>query len=431
LEIAATIDDGLDMFEKIIGQSKAVNILRNAIVSDKVAQAYIFHGGHGVGKLLTAFSFAKALNCLCDDVERRPCDECKSCAKIEQHNHPDVYLIFPIPNYDMDENGVIKSNTEFEQYRKYIDTKISTPWQDYGFDKVTAIRIEQIRALQRNVAMSRVEGRKKVFIFENFDALTIPAANSFLKTLEEPPADTHFILTVENLSKLMPTILSRCVAVEFYPISAEKIERYLLDVLETEPVKARLYSSLSNGDLSKAITLHYNENLETLDVTVKFLEIVIKRDDLAFLEWIDKYFVKASKNIDVFMSFVQYLYLWLNDLQLITSLPFAATVDENKDTSQPPPNPSNLEGRCLCASHNYFSEIIHQPNTIVFVNQMDLLKEFLAKNPNIFERIPSMLLELDEYLQRLHGNVNQKLILAQIYHSFMKLIPRKALPKEC
>ena len=370
------------MFEKIIGQNKAVNILRNAIVSDKVAQAYIFHGANGVGKLLTAFSFAKALNCLSDNMENKPCGVCNSCLKIDQFNHPDIHFIFPIPNYDMDENGVIKSKSEFEQYRKYIDTKISTPWQDHSFDKVTAIRIEQIRALQRDVVMSRVEGKKKVFIFENFDTLTISAANSFLKTLEEPPADTHFILTVENLSKLMPTILSRCVAVEFYPISAEKIEGYLLDVLQTEPSKARLYSSLANGDLAKATTLHYNENLETLDMTIRFLEIVINRDELAFLEWIDRHFVKASKNTDVFMSFIQYLYLWLNDLQLI----------------------------------------IHQPNTIVFVNQMDLLKQFLSKNPNILERIPNMLLELDEYLQRLQGNVNQKLILAQIYYSFIKLI---------
>jgi len=370
------------MFSNVVGQNKALNILTNAITTDKIAQAYIFHGASGTGKLLTAFSFAKALNCLGDNIEIKPCNTCNSCVKINQFSHSDIHFIFPIPNYDIDDNGVVKSQAEFEQIRKYIDGKITNPWQDYTFDKPTAIRIEQIRALQKDVGMSKVEGKKKVFIFESFDKLTISATNSFLKTLEEPPPDTHFILTVENLSKLLPTILSRCVSVEFYPISKEKIEEHLLKTLHCEPSKAKLYSSLSNGDLAKAITLYHNENLDILDFTIKFMEIVINHDEIAFMEWIDKSFVKTSKSKDTFISFIEYLYLWLNDLQLIQ----------------------------------------HQPNRVVFINQSALLSKFLSSNKYIVEKIPNALLQLDEYNQKHQGNVNQKLILIQIYHLFINLL---------
>ena len=127
--------------DNIICQDKAKNILNNAVKSDRISQGYIFHGPNGVGKLLTAFSFAKALNCLDDDIQARPCNFCSSCKKIDKFIHPDIKFYFPIPNYDMDENGVIKSKTEWEQYQKYVETKINTPWKDYNFDKVTARRL--------------------------------------------------------------------------------------------------------------------------------------------------------------------------------------------------------------------------------------------------------------------------------------------------
>lgn len=366
------------MLDKIIAQEKAVNILKNTIVSGKTAQAYIFHGPRGVGKLFTAFNLAKAFNCLDNNTENRPCNNCASCKKINQHSHPDIKFIFPIPNYDMDESGIVKSKTEWETYQKYIESKINTPWKDFHFDKSTAIRIEQIRSLQKDIAMSRHEGRKKVYIFENFDYLTVSASNAFLKTLEEPPEDTHFILTVSNLNRLLPTILSRCQTIEFYSIPGEQIENYLLNFYHADPLKARLFSRLANGDFKKAINLFYDENLDTMDITVEFLQIVLSHDDLAYLEWYEKYFSKNTKNSDLFNDFVQYLNLWINDLQL-----FNFCIDR-----------------------------------IVFINQINLIKHYIKKNVHFLEHLPKLVTELDDYRMKINGNVNQKLVLSQVYYSF-------------
>lgn len=383
------------MFEDIINQENAVNILSNAIKNDKVAQAYIFYGPSGSGKLFTAFTFAKALNChkrikstdpnySPQNLEKikLPCNECISCKKIDSHNHPDTKFIFPIPNYSMDENGVIKSNQEFSEIQNYIQNKITKPWTDYNFEKATAIRIDQIRSLQKDISMSSREGSKKVYIFEHFDTLTTAAANAFLKTLEEPPVNTHFIMTVNSISNLLPTIISRCQKVEFFSVSAEIIEKYLINVLFIEPLKARLFSRLSNGNFKKAIGLSNDENLETMNITIEFLQIVLSNDDYEYILWLEKYFGKNNKNSNLFKDFIEYLNLWISDLQLFN----------------------------LCH------------DKLVFINQINLIGHFYSKNPLILENLPSLQLKLNEYLIKFQGNVNIKLILNQTYNSFKKLL---------
>ncbi len=379
------------MFKEIIGQHNAVNILSNAIKHDKVAQAYIFYGPSGSGKLFTAFNFAKALNCLkrLKSSDRNytpqnqeklelPCNECISCKKIDTFNHPDVKLVFPIPNYSMDETGVVKSNQEFLEIQSYINNKIKSPWQDYHFEKATAIRIDQIRHLQKDVSMSSHEGRKKIFIFEHFETLTTSACNAFLKTLEEPPVNTHFIMTVNSISNLLPTIISRCQKVEFHSLSSDLIEKHLINNLFIEPVKARLFARLSNGNFKKALNLSNDENLETMNVTIEFLQIVLSGNDYEFINWIDKHFAKNSKNSNLFKNFIEYLNLWISDLQMF-----------------------NLS-----------------QDKLIYINQIALIGRFYSKNPLLLECLPALQLKIDECLSKFQGNVNIKLILNQVYISF-------------
>ena len=363
--------------ENIIGQQKPLSVLTNALRSNKLAQAYIFHGPDGVGKLLTAITFAKALNCTAELVEDRPCQVCSSCKKTAIYQHPDVKIYFPIPNYgkkDDKESGDEdnKTSKELEDYQSVIQAKIDTPWKDYQFDKVTAIRIEQIRNLQRDIFRSRFEGRKKVYIIEDFDTLTIQASNAFLKTLEEPPVNTHFILICQHITKLLPTILSRCTIIEFHRISVEKIEHLLINTFKTNQQKAKLYSKLSNGNIANAICLFYNQNLDTMTLTLEFLRTLINKDEIAFLEWMKKYFSDNSKNKEVFTDFLQYLSIWLNDIM-------------------------------LCSLN---------PEKIVFIDQIDLIKRFNYSE----EEIHAMILKLDEFAKKYQGNVNQKLILNQIFN---------------
>ena len=359
------------MFENIIGQDRALRILRNAITSEKISQAYIFYGPEGVGKFLTALSFAKVLNCLSN---KEPSCKCTSCVKITNFVHPDVRLFFPIPNFDLNEYGFVKlkenqekdpsKNADFVSYNKYIENKMKTPWEDYRFtDKACSIRIEQIRALQKDIMMSKYEGKKKVYILENFDSLTHNASNAFLKTLEEPPPDTHFILIVRNIEKLLPTILSRCLKIEFFSIRTAIIEDFLINNMYLDKEKANLYARISNGSLEKSFSLFYNGNLEIIDISTSFIRIVDEKDDTAFLEWMDKYFPKGAKNTDLFRSFVLYLYVWIRDKSV------SAISDRHIDGETPSVQPNYIK----------------------------------------------TLLSLNEYLEKHAGNVNPKLLLSQIY----------------
>ena len=168
-------------FNDAKGQEIASRCLKSAIKNNKIAHAYIFAGPPDSGRLLLAKNFAKALNCA--DPENFPCDRCASCVKIDKNLHPDV-----------------KSLT-------------------YG-GRGGDIIIEQIRGLISDIILKPYEGRYKVFIIEDAHLLNAAAANSFLKTLEEPPANSVLILITERPSDLAPTIASRCQIVRLKPAGA-------------------------------------------------------------------------------------------------------------------------------------------------------------------------------------------------------------------
>jgi DNA polymerase-3 subunit delta' len=395
------------MLNNVLGQSRVTGLLKNVIRSQKIAQSYIFYGPSGVGKLLTAFTFAKALNCphiaslIDDDISISDCTkECNICKKIDEFAHPDIKYIFPIPNMKVDENGIVgklkenkrsgtwEPDTERIEYENYITAKRTTPWKDYLFDSVTAIRIEQMRGMQNNMLMHKVEGIKKVYIIDDFDKITTQGANAFLKTLEEPPADTHFILICENKNKLLPTILSRCNSIEFFRLSTDIIENYLVEKLKTSVDKAKLYARLSDGNLANAIRLYHDANLETMEMAMAFLDIVYHADDIAFMDFLEDHFSKKNKQKDstntsnakdTFTNFIKYLTIWLSDLQMYQL----------------------------------------DPQKIVFINQLELINKFFQKNIATFDRVHSLLYRLDDLSLKYSGNVNPKLIVTQLYLSFL------------
>jgi len=366
--------------DNILAQPHAIKILTNTLSTQKYAQAYIFAGPDGTGKLLTALTFAKALNCHHPDVDVRPCNTCSSCKKIDLFLHPDIKYLFPIPNFDLTDSGDVKKEKEAEQVNAYIEAKKRTPYLDYHFDAVTAIRIEQIRGLLNTIIMGCHEARTKVIIIEGFEKITTQAANAFLKTLEEPPPDTVFIFTCENAQKLLPTIRSRCNTIAFNEIPPDIIESYLTQNLACDSVRARLYSRLANGSLARALCLYHENNLSVMDMTIDFLKTVTDKDDIAFMSWIETYFSKTVKNTDIFSDFIQYLSLWLTDIVLYRI----------------------------------------NPSEIVFANHIELIERFLSVYPSCPENARQISITLNGFFEKSLGNVNIKLILCQIYFLFTK-----------
>ncbi|MGO9952070.1 MAG: DNA polymerase III subunit delta' [Dissulfurispiraceae bacterium] len=171
----------------VIGQGKAVRILSGTIRRDRVPSSILLSGDSGIGKRLAALNYAKVLNCL-TPLDFDACDRCISCRKIDKELHPDVITLLP-------------ENDE--------------------------IRIDTIRRAEEILSLRPYEGKKKVIIVDDADTMNISAANAFLKTLEEPPADSIIVLLSASPDRLPETIRSRCMHVRFRPLSGEAFARVL------------------------------------------------------------------------------------------------------------------------------------------------------------------------------------------------------------
>lgn len=198
---------------QVIGHDRPVRLLQNSIDAGRVSHAYLLSGPRNTGKLTLAKEFAKALNCLQPEP---PCGQCLSCRKIDRGVHPDVRVV------------------ELEEGTKNIS-------------------IDAVRAIQDAVALRPAEGRAKVYIIEEAERLSEPAANSLLKTLEEPPPSVVLVLTTQDASLLLPTLVSRCQQIDLHPVPNEAIETALRRQPGVDPALARLIAGLARGRVGWAL----------------------------------------------------------------------------------------------------------------------------------------------------------------------------------
>ena len=189
-------------WEDVSGQERPVRLLRGALERGRVHHAYLLAGPEGVGKELLARTFAQAANCEVDDVCARPCGSCQSCRGIERGNFPDVSFL--MPQTELLARGLV-SRADLEG----IPSK--------------EIRVDDVRALARRLSFAALRGRRKIAIVTPADAMNERAQNTLLKTLEEPPAGTTFLLVSTNPDALLPTIRSRCARVQLGPVPEEKL----------------------------------------------------------------------------------------------------------------------------------------------------------------------------------------------------------------
>ena len=194
-------------FRDVLGQEHALLLLQKALVSTRLGHAYLLYGPSGVGKRLTALQFAKALACRVATAEA--CDTCTACHKIATGNHPDVVFVSP--------DGA-------------------------------SIRIEHIRAIQRQLSYKPYESQYTTIIIDGCESLTPPAANALLKTLEEPPASALLLLLTSKKDALPLTIISRCQLVPFRPLTPSHIRAILVQQGMDQPTAA-IAATLAEGRL--------------------------------------------------------------------------------------------------------------------------------------------------------------------------------------
>ncbi|OGC32646.1 hypothetical protein A2311_04385 [candidate division WOR-1 bacterium RIFOXYB2_FULL_48_7] len=206
-------------FAELVGQPVIVQTLKNAILNNRLAHAYLFSGPRGTGKTSTARILAKSLNCQ-QGPTINPCGECANCQKIKGGHAVDVIEIDAASNRGIDE----------------------------------------IRELRERVRYAPLEGRYKVYIIDEVHMLTPEAFNALLKTLEEPPAQTIFVLATTELQKVPMTIISRCQRLDFSRIPLVEIKGQLKKIAQDEKITVDdkaldLIGRSAEGGMRDAISL--------------------------------------------------------------------------------------------------------------------------------------------------------------------------------
>lgn len=228
--------------------------LQNSFEHGRLAHAYLFEGDQGTGKAELALWFAKHMFCL-NLQNEMPCEKCNNCLRITSKDHPDVVEIEP--------DG-------------------------------QSIKVDQIRALQSELAKSGFESAKKVVIIHQAEKMNSNSANSLLKFLEEPPANFMIILETQSLGKILPTIRSRCQTIHFQALSTERLQSRL----ESEQIPAKTAKLLANltNSYGKAVEISKDEWFnESRDVVIQWFNYLEKNDSQAFI-YVQKKLVKTFKD---------------------------------------------------------------------------------------------------------------------------------------
>ncbi len=249
-----------DTFASIVGQQAMASTLKTAVLSGRMAHAYLFCGPRGVGKTTAARVLAKTINCLNLQPSGEACHECESC---KAFNEGRSFNIFEL-------------------------------------DAASNNSVEDIRTLIEQVSIAPVLGRYKVYIIDEVHMLSQAAFNAFLKTLEEPPSYAIFILATTEKHKILPTILSRCQIYDFKRITVSDIAHHLKFVADSEGITAEetalgLIAEKADGGMRDALSMFdrvasygegsisYQQALECLNILdytyyVRFIRAFIQAD---------------------------------------------------------------------------------------------------------------------------------------------------------
>ncbi|MDF2788304.1 MAG: polymerase subunit delta [Neobacillus sp.] len=271
-----------DQLEEL--QPTVLKMLKNSLLKHRVAHAYLLEGIRGTGKKEIALLITKAL--FCDSLLEgfKPCETCHNCRRINSGNHPDVHKVEP--------DGL-------------------------------SIKKQQIQDLQQEFSKKGVESSRKVYMISDADKMSVSAANSLLKFLEEPNSQTTAFLLSEQPQQLLPTILSRCQILSFKPLSPLAMINQLTEN-GVNPMKAPLLAQLTNN-LDEAYELNGDDWFaQAQKIVVKLYEVLRKNPLEAMVtlqgEWFSHFKEKEQINrgLDLLLLiFKDLLYIQLDKQEQI------------------------------------------------------------------------------------------------------------------
>ena len=270
-------------FSEIVGHEQIKEHMQAAIRDKKPFHAYLFQGEEGVGKEALARTFAAGLQCQSESTDK-PCKECVSCRQMESGNQPDVIWVTR-------EKASLGVDEIREQLCNTMDIKpFSSPY--------------------------------KIYLVPEAEKMTEAAQNALLKTIEEPPSYAVIILMTSNISALLPTIQSRCLTMEFRPLSTAVVESYVKEHCQVPDYQARASAAFAQGNLGKAMRYAKSEDfIERKDHIISLLRHVEQMDLSEMLAVIKD----LGTRKDEVRDYIDLMVLWYRDVLL-----FKATKDINQ-----------------------------------------------------------------------------------------------------
>lgn len=295
-------------FDEVVGQTHIIQTLKNAIVQNRIAHAYLFCGPRGTGKTSIAKIFAKTLNCT--NSQDAPCGVCENCKMAANGSHPDIIEIDAASN-----NGV-----------------------------------DEVRNLIDKVKYAPMQGKYKIYIIDEVHMMTSGAFNALLKTIEEPPAHVIFIFATTEPNKVLPTIISRCQRFDFNKVSMHDIKYRLSVVCKNEGIEIdenglTLIAQLADGGMRDALSIldqcvaycssHVDVNdirkiygVVTSEDIGKLFYSVYKKDVDSFVKDIQKY---SDMGMDIKRLTADFIHMLKDSLILDYSENSTLVSDMNKD----------------------------------------------------------------------------------------------------
>lgn len=270
-------------FSEIVGHEQIKEHMQAAIRDKKPFHAYLFQGEEGVGKEALARTFAAGLQCWSESADK-PCKECVSCRQMESGNQPDVIWVTR-------EKASLGVDEIREQLCNTMDIKpFSSPY--------------------------------KIYLVPEAEKMTEAAQNALLKTIEEPPEYGIVILMTSNISALLPTIQSRCLTMEFRPLSTAVVESYVKEHCQVPDYQARASAAFAQGNLGKAMRYAKSEDfIERKDHIISLLRHMEQMDLSEMLAVIKD----LGTRKDEVRDYIDLMVLWYRDVLL-----FKATKDINQ-----------------------------------------------------------------------------------------------------
>ncbi len=285
-------------FQQLVGQEEATRRLAALAGSGRVPHALLFVGQKSVGKRTAARVLAQVL--LCTGGDRSPdtaCGVCPGCQKFEGGNHGDY-------------------------------TEIATDERN--------LKIKAIRDATRQLALRPVEGGKKILLIDDAEKMVWQAQNAILKTLEEPPGDSHIILVTSRLRSILPTVVSRCQRIAFKPIPDERVAQMVAERLGVDAERAMLLAALSSGSIGRAIELDPTEVIERRDRVAELDKKLEPRSPRGAIDALEGASTIADDREGLLTS-ITVLLTWLHDQMLLAAEPSGqriANVDRQAELAE-------------------------------------------------------------------------------------------------